>query len=131
MTDDKLQAYIDKIQKRFANITTEEVKAFQDEADSLHYVTFPSGDLEGVWLCHCLELDIIGQSRVGRGPTNALEHTIDMAYTTLVCLNAEGRNRHDEVASPEWWPKELLAEYKRRHEEGLKIVNAMEQKKES
>ena len=80
-----------------------------DKAESMTYVVEPS-EMPGVWLAHCLELDVVGQSRFGGGPEGAVESAIEMAKVLLEETRFQTVQR--KRAPDEYWPPDALARIK-------------------
>ncbi len=83
-----------------------------EEWASLTYLIFPSGDLPGVWVGHCLEVDVVSQGEEGGGPEHALEMTLQAAAITIEFDKREGRDPFDRMAPEEYWPPERLKQWK-------------------
>lgn len=89
----------------------------------LTYIVYPSAELDGVWIGHCLETDVVSQ---GEGAEQALLMVMEAAGITVALDRREGRDPFDRCAPPEEWPPEKLAEWKekRRQMRKLRVIKA-------
>lgn len=75
---------------------------------SLNVVIYPAPDLEGEWVAHCLELDMVSQ---GSSPPNALEMIAEAIEVTAQDNVQHGRPPLDFRAAPrDVWMKFAAAD---------------------
>ncbi|MCK5642166.1 MAG: hypothetical protein KAJ19_15280, partial [Gammaproteobacteria bacterium] len=84
-----------------------------EEWASLTYLVFPSGDIDGVWIGHCLEVDIVSQGAVGGGPESALESTLEAAAIIIECDKREGVDPFERMAPENYWPPRRLGDWEK------------------
>lgn len=83
-----------------------------EEWASLTYLIFPSGEIPGVWIGHCLEIDVVSQGKEGDGAESALQMTLEAAAITIEFDRREGRDPFDRMAPEECWPPDRLKHWK-------------------
>jgi hypothetical protein len=78
----------------------------------LTYLVFPSGDIPGVWVGHCLEVDVVSQGTKESGAAGALQMTLEATAITIEMDKRENRDPFERMAPEEHWPPDRLQDWK-------------------
>ncbi len=95
-----------------------------EEWPELTYIVHPADDLEGVWIGHCLELDVVSQ---GDGPEEALKMVMEATAITQEWYRRDGRDSWASSAPSEYWPPERLELWQERRKQ-LRRLRVVEDK---
>ena len=102
-----------KVKPIFTEQYGDEKPIIVEEWATLTYLVFPSGDIPGVWVGHCLEVDVVSQGTEETGPEGAFQSTLEATAITIELDRREGRDPFERQAPDEEWPPSRLAEWKK------------------